>query len=154
MSQFGICHIGHYVAFGIMSHSALCRIRVYVVRQYVAFGLMAFGIMSHSALCCIRPYVVWLCVVRRIVVRRKVVRRNVVRPTVSVSLMHLLRLRIVQKCSRFGSSNLNDYISQIIYWCIFTIGARRFLARSLHDFLYTHEPLHYPPSFYSWRGQN
>ena len=55
-------HIRHYVAFGIMSHSALCRFRGYVVWHYVAFGLMSFGIMLfgimlHSALCCIRPYV-------------------------------------------------------------------------------------------------
>ena len=66
---------------GIMSHSALCRIR-----HYVAFGVMSFGIMSHSALCRIRPYVVRLCVVRRIVVRHNVVRRNVVRHNVGVSL--------------------------------------------------------------------
>ena len=38
--------------FGIMSHSALCRIRGYVVRHnvvrpYVAFGIMSFGIMSQ-----------------------------------------------------------------------------------------------------------
>ena len=76
--------------FGIMSHSALCRIRGYVlrpnvIRHYVAFGLMSFGIMSHSALCRIRPYVVRLCVVRRIVVRHNVVRRNVVRHNVGVS---------------------------------------------------------------------
>ena len=72
-----------------MSHSALCRIRGYVVqqnvvRQYVAFSLMSFGIMSHSALCRIRPYVVRLCVVWRNVARHNVVRRNVVRPTVGV----------------------------------------------------------------------
>ena len=71
--------------FGIMSHSALCRIRGYVVRHnvvrpYVAFGIMSFGIMSHSALCRIRPYVVRHCVVRR-----NVARRNVVRHTVGVS---------------------------------------------------------------------
>ena len=84
------------MSFGIMSHSALCRlalcrirdyvVRYYVVRHYVAFGIMSFGIMSHSALCCIRPYVVRLCVVRRIVARPNVVRRNVVRPTVGVSV--------------------------------------------------------------------
>ena len=57
--------LGIMSQFGIMSHLALCRIRGYVVRHYIAFGLMSFGIMSHSALCCIRPYVVRLCVVRR-----------------------------------------------------------------------------------------
>ena len=41
---------------GNMSHSALCRIRGYViwnyvVRHYVAFEVMLFGIMSHLALC-------------------------------------------------------------------------------------------------------
>ena len=46
---------------------------------------MSFGIMSHSALCRIRPYVVRLCVVRPNVARPNVVRRNVVRPTVGVS---------------------------------------------------------------------
>ena len=69
---------------GIMSHSGLCRlalcrsalfrIRGYVVRHNVAFGI-----------CRILPYVVRLCVVRRIVARPNVVRRNVVRPTVGVS---------------------------------------------------------------------
>ena len=34
-----------------------------------AFGVMSFGIMSHSALCRIRTYVVWDCVLRRNVVR-------------------------------------------------------------------------------------
>ena len=69
--------LGNMSQFGIMSHSALCRIRGYVVRHYVAFGLMSFGIMSHSAICRIRPYVVRLYVVRCNVVRRKVVRHNV-----------------------------------------------------------------------------
>ena len=71
---------------GIMSHSVLCCIRGYVIRHYVAFGVMSFGIMSHSALCRIRPYVVRLCVVRRIVARPNVVGRNVVRPNVGVSI--------------------------------------------------------------------
>ena len=48
---FGFCRIG------VMSPSALCRIRPYVVRHIVAFGLMSFGLMlfslmSHSAICC------------------------------------------------------------------------------------------------------
>ena len=46
---------------------------------------MLFGKMSHSALCRIRPYVVQLCVVRRIVVGPNVVLRNVFWPTASVS---------------------------------------------------------------------
>ena len=46
---------------------------------------MSFGIMSHSALCRIRPYVVRLCVVRGIVARPNVVGRNVVRHNVGVS---------------------------------------------------------------------
>ena len=37
-----------YVAFGIWSHSVLCRIRGYVVRHNVAFGLMSFGIVSFG----------------------------------------------------------------------------------------------------------
>ena len=65
MSHSALCRIWHYVAFGLMSHSALCRIWT-----YVAFGIMshsdlcriqhyvAFSIMSHSALCRIRGYVV------------------------------------------------------------------------------------------------
>ena len=82
--------LGIMSQFGIMSHLALCRIRDYVVwyyvlRHYVAFGIMSFGIMSHSALCCIRPYVVRLYVVRHNGVWCKVVRRNVVRHNVSVS---------------------------------------------------------------------
>ena len=79
MSQFGImshsalCRIRHYVAFGNMSHSGLCRsplcrIRVYVIRHNVAFG-----IMSHLA-----HYVICHCVIRPIVARCNVVRRNVV----------------------------------------------------------------------------
>ena len=76
--------LGIMSQFGIMSHLALCRIRGYVVRHYVAFGVISFGIMSHSALCCIRTYVVW-----RNVARPNVVRRNVVRPTVSVSIVKL-----------------------------------------------------------------
>ena len=49
--------LGIMSQFGIMSHSALCRIRDYVVRyyvlwHYVAFGIMSFGIMSHLYLCC------------------------------------------------------------------------------------------------------
>ena len=41
-----------------MSHSG------YVVWEYVAFGVMFFGIMSHSALCLIRTYVVRDCVIQ------------------------------------------------------------------------------------------
>ena len=48
-------------------------------------------------------------------------------------------------CSRFGSSNSNDYISLINLLADFynTVATRRFLAKSLHDFLYTstQEPL-------------
>ena len=78
--------LGIMLQFGIMSHSALCRIRGYVVwhydvRPYVAFGIMSFGIMSHLALCRIRPYVIRLCVVRP-----NVVLRNVNCPTVGVSI--------------------------------------------------------------------
>ena len=47
---------------------------------------MSFGIMSHSALCRIQTYVVWDCVVQRNVIGHNVVRRNVVRPTVYVSI--------------------------------------------------------------------
>ena len=60
--------------FGIMLHSALCRIQHYV----------AFSIMSHSALCRIQPYFVRLCVIRHNVVRHNVVWYNLVRPTVGV----------------------------------------------------------------------
>ena len=77
--------LGIMSQFGIMSHSALCRIRDYVVRYYVVRHYVAFGKMSHSALCCIWPYVVRLCVVRHIVAWPNVVRRNVVRLTVGVS---------------------------------------------------------------------
>ena len=38
--------LGNMSQFGIMSHSALCRIRGYVVRHYVVRPDM-----SHSALC-------------------------------------------------------------------------------------------------------
>ena len=82
--------LGIMSQFGIMSHLALCPIRGYVVRHYIAFGLMSFGIMSHSALCCIWPYVVRLCVVRRNVAWRNVVWRYVARPTVGVSLVVFL----------------------------------------------------------------
>ena len=46
--------------------------------------------MSHSALCRIRPYVVRDCVVQRNVARPNVVQRNVVRPTVGVSFFQVL----------------------------------------------------------------
>ena len=36
---------------GIMSHSALCRIRVYVVRHNVAFGIMSHSALCRSAMC-------------------------------------------------------------------------------------------------------
>ena len=77
--------LGIMSQFGIMLHSALCRIRGYVVRHYVvrpyvAYGIVLFGIMSHSTLCRIRPYVVRHCVVWP-----NFARRNVVRPTVGVS---------------------------------------------------------------------
>ena len=63
--------LGIMSQFGIMSHSALCRIRGYFVWHYVAFGVMSFSIMSHLALFCIQPYVVRLCVVRHIVAKPK-----------------------------------------------------------------------------------
>ena len=75
------------MSFGLKSFgiTPVCRIRGYVVQHNIAFG-----IMSHSALCRIRPYVVRLCVVRRIVARTNVVRLNVVRPTVGVSILACL----------------------------------------------------------------
>ena len=36
-----------------LCHLRLCRIRGYVVQDYVAFGVMLLGIMSHRGLCCI-----------------------------------------------------------------------------------------------------
>ena len=47
---------GLHMSFGLMSPSALYRIRVNVVRLNVAFGLMSlwlmsFGLKSHSAIC-------------------------------------------------------------------------------------------------------
>ena len=54
---------------------------------------MSFGIMSHSALCHIRSYVVQDCVVRRNVARPNVVRRNVVRPTVGASTICIPSLK-------------------------------------------------------------
>ena len=36
----------------IMSHSVLCRIRGYVVRHYVAFGIMSHSALCRSELCC------------------------------------------------------------------------------------------------------
>ena len=79
--------VGIMSQFGIMSHSVLCRIRGYVVRYYVAFGVMSFVIMLHSALCSIRTNDVRDRVVQRNVVWRNVVRRNVVLPTVGVSVV-------------------------------------------------------------------
>ena len=38
------------VAFGLMSPSALCRLRPNVVQLNVEFELMSFGLMSHSAI--------------------------------------------------------------------------------------------------------
>ena len=81
---YNMCHL-EFVGFSILSHSALCRIWgyvgwYYVVRHYVAFGVMSFSIMSHSALCHIQTCVVW-----HNVVRIYVVQRNGVRPTVGVS---------------------------------------------------------------------
>ena len=35
------------MSFGLMSPSALCHSRPYVVRLNVAFGLMLFGLVSH-----------------------------------------------------------------------------------------------------------
>ena len=91
---------------GIMSHLVLCCIRGYVVRHYVAFGVMSFGIMLPSGLCCSALCHSGLCrvcgyVVRHMaafsimlhsdlciwdcVVQLNVVRLIVVWPTVSVS---------------------------------------------------------------------
>ena len=58
-----------------MLHSVLCSI---VIRDYIAIRDMSFGIMSHSALCRIWTYVVRDFVIRRNVVRINVVWRNVV----------------------------------------------------------------------------
>ena len=74
-----------YVAFGIMSHSglcrsALCRLALCCIRGYVVWHNVAFGIMLLS------PYVDRLCVIRRIVARPNVVRCNFVRPTAGVSI--------------------------------------------------------------------
>ena len=60
---------------------------------------MSFGIMSHSALCRIQPYVVRLCVVRRIVVRHNVIRRNVVWHNVGVSRICMMGVCWVKKDS-------------------------------------------------------
>ena len=51
----GLHLLGIVSQFGIMSHSALCRIRGYVVRHYVlrhnvAFGLMSFGYVSFGVM--------------------------------------------------------------------------------------------------------
>ena len=81
MWQSEFCCIRKFVAFGIMSHSGLCRsVSQYVIQHFVAFGVMSFGIMSHLALGCNRHNVIWDCVIWRYVVRR-----YVLRPTVGVS---------------------------------------------------------------------
>ena len=82
------CHIWNFVAFGIMSHlglcrSVLCRLAFCRIRGYVVRHNVVFGIMSHLNL----QYVVQDCVVRRNVVWVNVVWRNVVRPTVGVSVV-------------------------------------------------------------------
>ena len=66
--------------------------------------------------------------------------------------MWLFRLQIVQRCSRFGSSNSNDYISLINLLADFynTVATRRFLTKSLDDFLYTHEPLYMYMATLKW----
>ena len=51
----GLHLLGIVSQFGIMSLSALCRIRGYVVRHYVlrhnvAFGLMSFGYVSFGVM--------------------------------------------------------------------------------------------------------
>ena len=43
--------LGIMSQFGIMSHSALCRIRGYVVRHNVAFGSMSHSALCRSAIC-------------------------------------------------------------------------------------------------------
>ena len=43
--------LGNMSQFGIMSHSALCRIRRYVAFGVMLFGIMSFGLMSQLALC-------------------------------------------------------------------------------------------------------
>ena len=43
--------LGIMSQFGIMSHSALCRIRGYVVRHNVAFGIMSHSALCRSAMC-------------------------------------------------------------------------------------------------------
>ena len=101
------------------SHSGLCRTRGYVVQHYVTFGVMSFGIMSHSALCCIRPYVIWLCVVRRIVVRPNVVRCNVVRPTVGVLLQYMREYNArspKQDSKRFNSHGRQNTLPIWVYY--------------------------------------
>ena len=50
------CHTQNLVAFGIMSHSglcrsALCRSGLCRIRGYVVWHNVAFGIMSHSDFC-------------------------------------------------------------------------------------------------------
>ena len=55
----------------------------------------------------------------------------------------MLWLRIVQWCSHFGSSNSNDYISQINLLADFYILGSWILPKSLDDFLFNLEPLQY-----------
>ena len=42
----------------VLCHTGLCCIRGYVVRDYVAFGVMSLGIMLHSGLCRLRYSVI------------------------------------------------------------------------------------------------
>ena len=57
LSHSEFCHTQNLVAFGIMSHSGLCRSALCSsglcrIRGYVVWHNVAFGIMSHSDFCC------------------------------------------------------------------------------------------------------
>ena len=77
-----------------MSHSGYV-VRHYVIWDYVAFGDRSFGIMLHSAFCRIPAYFVRDCVVRRNIVRLNVVQHNEVLPTVGVGVSYFCRLFFV-----------------------------------------------------------
>ena len=69
---------------------------------------MSFSIMSHSALCRIRPYVVRDCVVQRNVALPNVVQRNVVRPTVGVSFFQVLFRGFKFLASNVGATTADE----------------------------------------------
>ena len=81
-------HVLGIMSYRILGYVVRCYVvRHYVTFVVMSFGInVAFGIMSHSALCCIRHYVAFGIMLHSdLVVRDCIVRRNVVRPTVGVS---------------------------------------------------------------------